>query len=124
MSNGRQHRRGIASAKLREQLAAADAAAPTIFFGSGRGRGESITIPVGRSLFVLAVPPAGASDDLLRAFSARATASITGQCPECAAKRHIVGSTHDRRARFAHEADCPANDERITETIEAEGLAS
>jgi hypothetical protein len=86
-------------------------------FGSGKGDGSLFQpITVGRVLYFVAVPPAGASDDLLWAFSARATASLTGRCPICGAGRHVRTS----RLEFHHEADCPAGDDNLAAAVQAE----
>jgi hypothetical protein len=121
MSNGRTHRRRIAAGNLRAQLTAAEADAPTVVFGAGRGDGTLMQpIKVGRILYMVAIPPAGASDDLLAAYSARATASITGRCPACGAKRHVRQRGHIGAAAFLHEHDCPVSDDRIVEPVHQE----
>ena len=78
MRNGRSHRRS--TGRFRAQLAEVDAKAPAVMFGSGRGNGsELLPISFGRALFLVPVPPAGASNEVLFAYSIRATATVTGR---------------------------------------------
>lgn len=122
MSNARTHRRRVAAARTRTLLDQADADAPgLVVFGSGQGDGSHVQpIKVGRVLYAVAVPPAGASDALLWAYSARATASVTGRCPACAAQRHVHQRAHNGSVRFLHEADCPAADDNIVAQVHQE----
>lgn len=107
-------------------LTDADTQAPALLvFGSGKGRGElSQPIKVGEALYVVPVPPAGASPSLLSAYSVRATASVTGHCPACGARRHVGRKPHLLRLTFHHEHDCPAGDNAINAALHAEGFAS
>jgi hypothetical protein len=116
VSAGRRVRRSVNAGKLRANLAEAAREAPQrVLFGAGYGDGHHVQpIAVGRTLFAVLVPPAGASDTLLHAYSARATASLTGKCPECGARRHLRAGHHgEQRARYEHEPDCSASDEAI-----------
>ena len=111
MSNGRRHRRVTAAAKLRALTA--NAPEPeVVIFGSGKGDG-TLVMPItrGKALFLVLVPPAGASGELLLAYSARATASISGECPACGATRHSSNGAHKRdRLVVEHEDWCSASD--------------
>jgi len=121
MSNGRSHRRNIRAGKVRALLDQAEQAAPgAVIFGSGQGDGRlSQPVMVGTTMYVVPVPPAGASGPLLRAYSARATASVTGLCPSCGARRHLSGGHH---ATVSHDNDCPASDDQIVAALRAEGF--
>lgn len=117
MSN-RPHRRGrTRSGKVREMLAETDAKAPQIIFGDGKGDGSQLyPVTVGKTVFMVVYPPEGASDDLLIAYSARATANVTGTCPLCGARRHVRGV---RNMEFPHETDCPVCDENFIAAAKA-----
>lgn len=125
MSNGRSHRRKVTVARTRALLDDAAADAPgLVVFGSGQGDGSLVQpIKVGQVLYAVAVPPKGASDRLLWAYSARATASVTGTCPAFGAGRHVQHRGHAGAVRFLHEADCPAADDNITAAVRAEQAA-
>jgi hypothetical protein len=119
VSNHPRHRRRLqGAARTRAILADTDPKAPgLVMFGSGKGDGTlHHPIVVDRVMYLVAVPPAGASDNLLWAYSARATASVTGSCPICGAGRHVRTS----RLEFHHEADCPAGDNNLVAGVQAE----
>jgi hypothetical protein len=121
VSNGRSHRRR--QDRLRTALADAGAKAPVVIFRSGRGDGSQVQpIAVGKALFLVAVPPAGASAELLLAYSIRATATVTGSCPKCGARTHYR-TGHVHRGRMPHDPDCPAGDERLSELRRREAAA-
>jgi hypothetical protein len=117
-------------------------------FGSGRGDGGDTAVVIGRIVYVVPYPPAGASGELLAAFSARATASVTGHCPACGARRHLDrgadparatasvtghcpacgarrhldrGADHVADATFHHEDDCPACDDNLAAALDESG---
>lgn len=126
MSNGRSHRRRLqGAARTRAILDDTDPQAPgLVMFGSGKGDGTLMQpVTVGRVLYMVAVPPAGASDALLWAYSARATASVTGTCPACGAGRHLRHRGHLGNITFHHEDDCPAGDDNLTAQVRRERAA-
>lgn len=121
MSNSRAHRRRITATNVRSALPARGAA-PAVIFGSGHGTGGVTPITVDRTMFLVLIPPSGASEHLLDVFSARATASTTGTCPACGGRRHITGGNHAPAIDFRHDADCPTTDENLTAAVKGEGL--
>ena len=123
MSNGRSHRRRVHAANVRAWLDEADAEAPgVVVFGSGQGDGSLVLpITVGPVFYAVAIPPAGASEALLAAYSARATATVTGRCPACGAGRHVRHRPgHPGAVTFHHEADCPAGDGNLVDQVRRE----
>jgi hypothetical protein len=125
VSNARSHRRRISAAKTRALIAEATTDAPAlVMFGSGQGDGtHHQPIVLGQVLYVVMLPPAGASDALLWAYSARATAAVTGRCPACGARRHIHQRAHTGNITFHHEHDCPAGDDNLIAQVRAERAA-
>jgi hypothetical protein len=121
VSNGRSHRRRLqGSARTRTILNNTDPQAPgLVMFGSGKGDGTLMQPVVGRVLYVVPVPPEGASDFQLWAYSARATASVTGHCPACGARRHVCTG----RVGFHHEPDYPAGDDNLVAQVRRERAA-
>jgi hypothetical protein len=100
---------------------------PVVVFASGSGRGDSvqlITVEVGdgTALVGVAVPPVGASEELLVLYSIRGTATMTGRCGACGAtvayraEGKIPGT---RGATMPHEVDCPIGDDRFAAAIRA-----
>jgi hypothetical protein len=95
--------------------------APIVAFEYGEGDGEML-VPIlaevdgMRAAFIVPMPPAGASPDLLAAFSARATASLIGRCPVCEAVAGIVGQG---ASTVTHEADCPVSNEALRAGVAA-----
>lgn len=121
MSAARRIKRHARRYRLQEQLREAGAEAPLVIFGAGHGDGTSSwPVMVGKTIFTVAVPPEGASDELRLVYSARATATITGVCPLCGARRHVHKAPHAARAQIAHENDCPVADVNLRALIEAE----
>ena len=123
MSNHARRGRGTSTA-IRSRLAANDAQRVAVVFGSGKGDGSLLQdVTIGDVLYLVSVPPAGASEELLMAFSARATATVSGHCLACGARRHVAGTGHKTaRGVFRHEHECPAADDNIIAALEAEGF--
>lgn len=95
-----------------------------IIFGSGTGDTIGAAfLPVdtmaGRVLVQILTPPRWASDELLMAFSDRATANIAGRCPRCLAVASIHPDATGHQS-FAHESGCSASDDVLLSMVERE----
>jgi hypothetical protein len=101
----------------------------TIVFGSGLGDGGDMPLvqetEQGNVLFVLAYPPEWASERLLAAFSARATAATTGSCPLCSAVGAVgrvdgVDSDHLYSSTYNHDEECDASTDQLVALYQSE----
>ena len=94
--------------------------APLVIFATGEGDGYLMLPIVGevdgqRIVHVVPVPPAGASPELLEAYSARATATVTGRCPLC----DVVAKGTSPDDEMLHEDQCPVTTEALRAALTA-----
>lgn len=119
------------TAEAKALLVSAQDTGPTVIFGSGYGNGfQQQPLPVKDAngetvLFVVAVPPRGASEELLMAFSARATTNVRGRCFLCDAASgldlggDVLAGAVVGHSTVLHEEDCPAGDDLILAAVRA-----
>ena len=92
--------------------ASAESGPDKIVFLSGYGKSAGnafvpVETPMGNVGYVIVTPPKWASERLLKMFSGRATALVSGECPSCGAMREDALDA----MRMTHEDDCDVCDE-------------